>query len=337
MTPETLTYHDLTEDVARQMLEAGVHYGQPTSKRSPRMDEFVYGVSKHGVQIIDLNITWQKIQEAGKLLQKLASEDKNILFVGTNERAVSNVLLEFADNHNINHITSRWLGGTLTNPVTRSRVNYLRELESMETSGLMESISAKEKSFVSKKLKKLRKNLGGLKNIRGAVHAIVILDPVYETNATLEALKKSRNMHVIAIADTNCNFPPENFDVIIPCNICSMRSLREVLNHLVNYIDAGKEQASTRSANISHGPSRRRSAGGPPSSRRPASAAPSGGRQIEVRDERTRPGVQDKTTPSSDRQPKRERLASESEVVLSPSETNDNSTIKLNQEEGKSE
>ena len=236
---------ELTEDRARKLLEAGVHYGQPTSKRSPKMDDYIYGTTQSGMQIIDLNLTWQKLQEAGKIIQKLYSDDKNTIFVGTNKRAVSTVLEEFAQKHQVHHITSRWLGGTLTNPVTRNRINYLRELEGMEQSGLFESISAKEKSFLSKKLKKLRRNLGGLKNIKGSMHAIVIIDPVHEINAALEALKKKKNLVLIAIADTNCHFSPDLFDVIIPCNTSSLRSLRLVLDNLVEYIDSGRQAAKT--------------------------------------------------------------------------------------------
>lgn len=252
------TVQDLTEDKARQLLEAGVHYGQPTSKRSPKMDEFVFGTSESGMQIIDLNLTWKQLQEAGAIIQKLSSEDKNIVFVGTNERAVSQVLQEYSEKFELHNITSRWLGGTLTNPVTRNRINYLRELEGMEQTGLMDSISAKEKSFLSKKLKKLRKNLGGLKKIKGAMHAMVIIDPVHEVNATLEALKKNRSLTIIAIADTNCNFSPEQFDVIIPCNTSSLRSLSLVMDEVVKYIQAGRQAAGQRhQSSIQIGPSRK--------------------------------------------------------------------------------
>jgi small subunit ribosomal protein S2 len=255
--PET-AIEELTEEQAKHFLEAGVHYGQPTSKRSPKMDEFVYGVTQNGMQIIDLNLTWRKIQEAGQLLQKLLSEDKNVVFVGTNERAVSTVLQEFSEKYDLHNITSRWLGGTLTNPVTRNRINYLRELEGMEQSGFLESISAKEKSFLSKKLKKLKKNLGGLTKIKGAMHCLVLIDPVHEVNATLEALKKSRNLTVVAIADTNCSFSPDLFDVIIPCNTSSLRALRLVMESLVEFMEAGKQSAKiNRASNISQGPSRR--------------------------------------------------------------------------------
>lgn len=237
---------ELNQEKAQEFLEAGVHFGQPTSKRSPKMDEFVYGVTQSGMQIIDLNLTWQQIQEAGAVIQKLVSEDKNIVFVGTNKRAVATVLQEFSEKYDLHHITSRWLGGTLTNPVTRNRINYLRELEGMEQSGFMESISAKEKSFLMKKLKKLRKNLGGLKKIKGAMHAMVIIDPVHEVNASLEALKKNRNLTVIAIADTNCNFSPEVFDVVIPCNTSSLRSLKLLMDCLVQYIEAGRQNRQSK-------------------------------------------------------------------------------------------
>lgn len=238
----------LTEEVAKKLLEAGVHFGHPVSKRSPRMDEFVFGVAKNGIQIIDLDLAWKHLQKAASLLKKLTSEDKNILFVGTNEKAISTVLEDFAEKHKLNFVTSRWLGGTLTNPVTRNRINYLRELEGMEKSGLLDSVSAKEKSFLSKKLKKLRKNLGGLKNIKGAIHAIVIVDPMSEVNATFEAFKKSDNMNIIVITDTDCKFPPEDFDVVVPCNVSSKSSLSEVMDVLVGAMEEGRQEVSAKRA-----------------------------------------------------------------------------------------
>ena len=244
---------ELTQEKAQALLEAGVHYGQPTSKRSPKMDDFVYGVTSSSMQIIDLNQTWQKVQEAGELIRKLMSEDKSILFVGTNERAVATVIEEYAEKYDLNFITSRWLGGTLTNPVTRNRINYLRELEGMEQSGLMESISAKEKSFLTKKLKKLKKNLGGLKKIRGAVHAIVLIDPVHELNATLEAFKKNKTMSIIALADTNCHFSPDAFDVTIPCNVSSLNSLRTIMNELMGFYEEGKKEGRGSSSPMAQG------------------------------------------------------------------------------------
>ena len=236
----------LDESKAQQLLESGVHFGQPVSKRSPSMDEYVYGVTRYGMQIIDLDQTWQQLQLAAKKIQKLTADDQNILFVGTEERAVSPLLTEYSEEHKLNYVTNRWLGGTLTNPVTRNRINHLRELESMEQTGLLDSFTPKERSFIIKKLRKLRRNLGGLKNIRGQVNALVIVDPMHELNATLEGLKRSSQITTIALADTNCNLRPEVFDVVVPCNVSSMNSLRQILDELVAAIQRGKQQAANR-------------------------------------------------------------------------------------------
>lgn len=249
-----LEINPLTIEDARRLLESGVHFGQSISKRSPKMDRFVYGVSANGLQIIDLDQTWTELQKAGHTLEKLSGENKNILFIGTNKKSVARVINEFAQAENLNYITSRWLGGTLTNPITRNRVNYLRELEGMETSGLISSMNAKEASFINKKLKKLRKHLGGLKNIKGAIHAIVIVDPQYESNATLEALKKKGALSIIAVSDTDCSFDPQLFDHFIPCNTGSVSSMRTVMSELVGYINRGKEVANMKKAVVAAKP-----------------------------------------------------------------------------------
>ncbi len=241
---------ELTEEIAKRFLESGVHFGQVMKNRSPKMDEYVYGIAKNGIQIINLDEMWNCLKKAGTLLRKLSAEDKNILFVGTNKKAVSKVLEEFSESHNLNYMTNRWLGGTLTNPITRNRIGYLRELEGIEQSGLINSMTAKEKSFLNKKLKKLKKNLGGLKKIKGPIHAIVIIDPMYEINASLEAFKKSNNLSILALADTDCRFSPDEFNIVIPCNVSSICSLKEVMSILVAYIEEGRKEAAVRKSNI---------------------------------------------------------------------------------------
>ena len=69
---------ELTEEKAKKLLDAGVHFGQPQSKRSPKMNEFVCGVARNGLQIIDLDKLWQQLQIAGQAIKKLAQENKNI-------------------------------------------------------------------------------------------------------------------------------------------------------------------------------------------------------------------------------------------------------------------
>lgn len=253
----------LNQEQAQELLAAGVHYGQPLSKRCPKMDKFVYGVSSNGMQIIDLDKTWAALQEAGETLKKLYSENKNVLFVGANKKAVSRIVGEFAEKHELHFVNSRWLGGTLTNPVTRNRINYLHELEGMENSGLIDSMTAKEKSAVTKRLRKLRKNLGGMKKIRGAIHAIVLIDPVYEENAVLEAFSKKNSLKILTITDTDCHFTPESFDNLIPCNVSSIQSLRKVMNELMTYVEAGRKAASEKKAATPTGGAR-------PATRRPA-------------------------------------------------------------------
>ena len=236
----------LGEERTKQLLQAGVHYGQPLSRRCPKMDRFVYGVTSGGIQVIDLNITWESLYKAYNLLKKLSREGKNTVFIGTNPRAISSVLSKISEEYALSHVSNRWLGGILTNPELRKRINYLRELEAMLESGLIESIaSSKEKSVLNKKLKKLRRNLGGLKNTK-SIHAIVTIDPAYEINATLEALKKKSNIFTIAVADTNCRFDPGLFDIIVPCNLSSLRSIEEIIKVLAEGVKAGREEEAEK-------------------------------------------------------------------------------------------
>ncbi|XTZ11126.1 MAG: 30S ribosomal protein S2, partial [cyanobacterium endosymbiont of Rhopalodia yunnanensis] len=74
-----------------------------------------------------------------------------------------------------NYVNQRWLGGMLTNWETiKTRVERLKELESMETSGNLARRPKKEGSMLRRELGKLDKYLGGIKTMRKPPDVVVI-------------------------------------------------------------------------------------------------------------------------------------------------------------------
>lgn len=203
-----------------ELLEAGAHFGHQTHKWNPKMKPYVYG-ERNGIYVIDLQQTVPMAQKAYDFIRKTASSGKSILFVGT-KRQASKVVKDSAENCGSFHVTSRWLGGMLTNYKTIAlSVDKLRKVEKMKENGDFKLLTKKEQSKVEKEVIKLEKNLGGIKNMRKLPGAIVIIDPNNERIAVKEA--NLLGIPVVAVVDTNCD--PEGIDYIVPGNDDAIKSI----------------------------------------------------------------------------------------------------------------
>lgn len=69
----------------KQLLEAGVHFGHQTKRWNPKMAKYIYA-ARNDIHIIDLQISVEKVEEAYAFIRQVASEGKDILFVGTKNR-----------------------------------------------------------------------------------------------------------------------------------------------------------------------------------------------------------------------------------------------------------
>lgn len=112
----------------KQLLESGVHFGHQTRRWNPKMASYIF-TERNGIYIIDLQKTVRKIEEAYEFVKKVASEGKDILFIGTKKQA-QEAIKEEAKRSNMHYVNNRWLGGMLTNFLTiRNRIGKLEELE----------------------------------------------------------------------------------------------------------------------------------------------------------------------------------------------------------------
>ena len=127
----------------KQLLEAGVHFGHQTRRWDPRMAPYIF-TARNGIYIIDLQKTAKKIDEAYAVLKSIVDEGKTVIFVGTKKQA-QECVREEAERCGMYYVNNRWLGGMLTNFETiRSRVNRLKELETMAEDGTFDVLPKKE-------------------------------------------------------------------------------------------------------------------------------------------------------------------------------------------------
>jgi len=223
----------------KQLLEAGVHFGHQTRRWDPKMAEYIFQ-ARNGIHIIDLQKTSKKLDEAYSFIKEQAEEGKTILFVGTKKQA-QECMKEAALKCGMYYVDQRWLGGMLTNFETiRTRVQRLKDLETMQEDGTFDILPKKEVILLKKEMEKLEKNLGGIKEMDKLPGVIFLVDPKKERIAILEA--KKLGIPVVGLVDTNCN--PEELDYPIPGNDDAIRAVKLIADVIANAVIEGKQGES---------------------------------------------------------------------------------------------
>ncbi len=224
----------MVNDLLKDMVEAGVHYGHQTRKWNPKMKPYLMK-DKGGIFIINLEETVRQLDKASDFLSSLSSKGKKVLFVGCKHQAQKAVqeAAEATEQFYVNH---RWLGGMMTNLTTiRQSVERLRYLENIEKQPEYKNMSKKELAALNREKEKLQRNLHGIRLMEKKPDAIVVVDTARESIAVAEA--RRLKVPIIGIVDTNGD--PSKIDFPIPANDDSMRSIRLVLQNLVDSFLAG--------------------------------------------------------------------------------------------------
>jgi small subunit ribosomal protein S2 len=254
----------VAKQLARELINAGVHFGHGVSRWNPKMAPFIFA-KRGNIHVIDVKETLKGILIAKRLLAEVVSSGSDVVFVGTKRQAQKAV--EAAANRcGMHYVSERWLGGMLTNFRTiRSRLQRLEQLEAMEQDGTMESESKKQASRFKREMRKIRANLDGVRKMTRLPGAVVVVDAKKEYLALREARKL--NIPTVGILDTDSD--PDTVDVAIPANDDSIRAVEIILNELADAVAIGKTMVSVRQPDVSVRPRRVRS-------RRPAMARADG-------------------------------------------------------------
>lgn len=223
-------------DMVKELIEAGIHYGHRASRWNPKMKPYIYG-KRNNLHLIDVKETLRGLLLAKKFLAQTVSRGKDVLFIGTKRQARKSVQ-KHAERVGMHWVNDRWLGGTLTNfREIRRRVGRLDQLEQMEAEGLLDAYSKKEGSSLRREMRKILKNLGGIRNMSRLPGALVIVDPQREYIAVREANKMG--VPVVALLDTDAD--PDPIDIPIPGNDDAMRAIEVVIRELADAVELGKQ------------------------------------------------------------------------------------------------
>ncbi len=220
-----------------EMLQAGLHFGHRTSRIHPKMKPYLAGV-RNTVHIIDLKKTAEKFKKALEFIQKLISENKTLLIVGTKIQA-KDLVKNFAEECKLPYVSERWLGGTITNfDAIKKRLEYFKELERKKKSGELDKYTKKERAQIDEELQKLEIKFGGIKDLEKIPDAIFVLDMEKDALAVKEA--KMKGVKIIGISDTNAD--PTLVDYPIPANDDAISSLKYILDKVKEVILKARPQ-----------------------------------------------------------------------------------------------
>ena len=227
----------------KELLEAGCHFGHQTKRWNPKMRRFIYG-ARNGIYIIDLQHTLRLFNQAYGFIRDLSAEGGKVLFIGTKKQAEDTIREEAARCGQF-FVTTRWLGGTLTNFQTiKKRIQRLRELEEMKESGYFSLLSKKAAAGLERERMRLDKFLGGIKEMNSLPDAIFLVDPRKENIALNEARRLA--IPTIAMVDTNCD--PDGISHIVPCNDDAIRSIRLITSKIADAVLEGTDQQVAEAA-----------------------------------------------------------------------------------------
>lgn len=218
------------------LFDAGCHFGHQTKRWHPKMTEYIYG-ERNGVHIFDLEKTAEQLQKAYNYLYDLGKRGKTVIFVGT-KRSAREIVQNAAVKAGAMHITSRWLGGLLTNwdQVSKS-LKRMIELEEGLKTGKFDGYTKYEQNQLAKEAARLQRFFEGIRNLKQMPDAIFVVDPRKEDNVIAEATKMG--VPVIALADSDSD--PRPLEVVIPANDDAVKSIELIVNEMATAYAEGKK------------------------------------------------------------------------------------------------
>lgn len=231
----------MAKELARKLINAGVHFGHGVSRWNPKMAPFIFA-KRGNIHIIDVKKTLKGLLIAKQLLAEVVSSGKDVVFVGT-KRQAQKAVEDIAEKCGMHYVSQRWLGGMLTNFRTiRSRLQRLEQLEAMVEDGTLDSESKKQASRLKREMRKIKTNLQGVRNMSRLPGAVVVVDAKKEYLALREAQKL--DIATIGLLDTDSD--PDTVDVAIPANDDSIRAVELLLNELADAVAIGKTMTAVR-------------------------------------------------------------------------------------------
>ena len=232
----------------KDLLDAGVHFGHQIRRWNPKSKPFVYD-NRHGISIINLEKTYDLLEQATQAIQEIVASGKQVLLVGT-KRQAKEPIRELAGATNMPFCVNRWMGGTLTNYETvYASIGKYKKFLRMEEDGSLDKMHGKESAAIKRQMTRMRRDFEGLLNLQGLPGAVFLIDSHNEEIAVAEANRLK--IPVIALVDSNSD--PSILSHPIPGNDDSTKSIRIIVDVILDAIQSGlskRVEAPTRRKDI---------------------------------------------------------------------------------------
>ena len=223
------------------LYRAGVHLGHLSKRWHPHMRKYIR-LKHHKRHVLDMDKTILAIEAAKGAIREIVANGGECLMVGTKPQA-RNEIERLAKSVGAPYITSRWLGGTLTNFATISRrIEALIELEENFAKGEVQAHTKRELLMKQTEVKRLNKFFGGIKEIAKLPDVMFVVGIDREKHAVKEA--NDLGIPVVAIVDTNCD--PSNIIYPVPGNDDSHASISLLSSHIAAAVSEGVQLAAER-------------------------------------------------------------------------------------------
>lgn len=227
-----------------QLVKIGVQYGYSRTRRHPSVKRFLAG-SKSSTDIIDVGKITLALEEACKFIKQIATEGKQVLYVGTKMEA-REAVERAAGSINMPRVTERWVGGTLTNfTEIKKRVALMEELRADKQAGkLGDGYTKREKGLLAKELEDLTRLFGGIVGMKQMPGALFIIDSSHEKAALDEAHRLK--IPVVALANSDCDV--RGIDYPIVANDASRDSIEFFVSQITEAYKEGLKEKNDNSA-----------------------------------------------------------------------------------------
>jgi len=213
-----------------EMIKAALMYGHKKTRTNPKFKPFIF-VNRNNVEIIDLNLTLDKLEQAIEFLKNKIKEKATILVVAT-QPAAREAIEKLTKEFNFSYINSRWIGGLLTNfNILSKRIEYFKKVQADFEKGEFEKYTKKEKQKINKNIFKMKKLFGGLENLSKKPDVVFIIDLSIKGHRT--AVREANRIGVPIVAILDSDDDPNLVAYPIPANDHAKISIDWLINKII--------------------------------------------------------------------------------------------------------
>lgn len=230
-----MTVMTMNNSLIEEAVKAGTIYGHRKTKTHPRMKSYVVA-NRNEIEILDVEETVVSLNKAVSYLEEIIRKNGLILLVSIKPSAYE-AIEKLSQELNFPKVTSRWLGGTLTNFSTiRKRIEYYQELCQRKEGGGFEKYTKKERHRFEEEIQKLGKKFSGLLNLTRLPDCLFIIDPAEHQTAVREA--RHLKIPIVAIVDTDDD--PALIDYPIIANDHAKSSIDWIVDKILEALKQAK-------------------------------------------------------------------------------------------------